>query len=271
MYESFWKMSAKPFCYRTETADLYRCRSIQSASLRLQYCIDNNASAALLLGASGVGKSSLLQQLKHENQQLMPFAHVAFPTLSATELMRMVAAEILPKAVQQSTPADQLLSEIHEALRETSEEGYHAVVAFDEAHLLSNDHLNQAVLPLLNLADTDHDLKLTVVLSGQPVLASHVARNGQIRERVAVTATMDRFTDNEVKDYICTRLNLSGVRSEIFTSDAVVAITELSEGNPRRINRLCDMALLVGYADQISTIGESEVRSLSVELLPAAA
>lgn len=271
MYESFWKMSAKPFCYRTETADLYRCRSIQSASLRLQYCFDNNASAALLLGASGVGKSSLLQQLKHENQQLMPFAHVAFPTLSATELMRMVAAEILPKAVQQSTPADQLLSEIHQALRETSGEGYHAVVAFDEAHLLSNDHLNQTVLPLLNLADTDHDLKLTVVLSGQPVLASHVARNGQLRERVAVTATMDRFTDNEVKDYISTRLNLAGVRQEIFTDDAVIAITDLSEGNPRRINRLCDMALLVGYADQISMIGASEVRSLSVELLPAAA
>ena len=271
MYESFWKMSAKPFCYRTETADLYRCRSIQSASLRLQYCFDNNASAALLLGASGVGKSSLLQQLKHDHQQLMPFAHVAFPTLSATELMRMVAAEILPKAIQQSVPADQLLSEIYQTLRETSEEGYHAVVAFDEAHLLSNDHLNQAVLPLLNLADTDHDLKLTVVLSGQPVLASHVARNGQLRERVAVTATMDQFTVNEVKDYISTRLHLAGAKPEIFTEDAVAAITDLSEGNPRRINRLCDMALLVGYADQISTITENVVRSLSVELLPAAA
>lgn len=271
MYEKFWNMTAKPFCYRTETADLYRCRSIQSASLRLQYCFDNNASAALLLGVSGVGKSSLLQQLKHDHETLMPFAHVAFPTLSATELMRMVAAEILPRAVQQSTPADQLLGELHQTLKETSQEGYHAVVAFDEAHLLSNDHLNQVVLPLLNLADTDHDLKLTVVLSGQPILASHVSRNGQIRERVAVTATMDRFTDNEVSDYIATRLNLAGVHNDIFTESAITAITELSEGNPRRINRLCDMALLVGYADQMTTITEKEVRSLSVELLPAAA
>ena len=225
----------------------------------------------MLLGVSGVGKSSLLMQLRADDLNLSPFVHIAFPTLSAVELNRALGSELLGIELSDDLPADVLLSHLHKALRESANVGQHAVIAFDEAHLLSNDALNQVVLPLLNLADTDHQLSCSVVLSGQPVLASHVARNAQLRERIAVTATMERFTDREVADYIQTRMHSAGARRCIFTEDAVETIIQLSEGNPRRINRLCDMALLVGYADQISQITEVEVRSLSAEILPAAA
>lgn len=271
MYEAYWNLTSKPFSYRVEPGDLYRTRTLQSAALRLRYCFDNNAGAALLLGASGMGKSSLLQSLRAESSDLYPFVHVAYATLSPVELSRTVAAELLHNEPIDELPADALLTAVHSALREYAGDGQHTVIAFDEAHLLSNDSLNEVVLPLLNLADTDHDLSLSVVLSGQPVLASHVARNAQLRERVAVRATMDRFTENEVSHYIQSRLEAAGSQRAVFSDRAIGAIAELSEGNPRRINRLCDMSLLVGYSDQISQITEAEVVSLSVEILPAAA
>ena len=225
----------------------------------------------MLLGVSGVGKSSLLQQLCALDMNLSPFVHIAFPTLSAAELNRALVSEVLGSDPLDSLPMDVLLLNLHQALRKSADVGLHAVIAFDEAHLLSNDTLNQVVLPLLNLADTDHQLSYSVVLSGQPVLASHIARNAQLRERIAVTATMERFSDEEVADYIQSRMHSSGARRCVFTAEAVETIVQLSEGNPRRINRLCDMALLVGYADQVSQITEVEVRSLSAEILPAAA
>lgn len=271
MYESYWNFNAKPFMYRVDPADLYRTRSLQNAALRLRYCFDNNAGAALLLGASGMGKSSLLQHLRAESEQLFPFVHVAWSTLSAAELNRTVASEILGNEPIDDLPTDALLSHLQVALRGYAEEGQHTVIAFDEAHLLTNDCLNDVVLPLLNLADTDRDVSFSVVLSGQPVLASHVARNAQLRERISVRATMERFTENEVAHYIQSRLEAVGARRKVFTDDAIQAITELSEGNPRRINRLCDMSLLVGYGEQISQVTATEVQSLSVEILPAAA
>jgi len=35
---------------------------------------------------------------------------------------------------------------------------------------------------------------------------------------------------------------------------------------PRRINRICDLALLVGYADETSTISATQVEAVAEEL-----
>jgi len=271
MYEAYWKLNSKPFSYRVDAASLYRSQALQSSTLRLRYCFENNAGAALLLGVSGVGKSSLLQKLRTDDDHLAPFVHSAFPTLSPTELNHAIAVEILGDEPAQDLPTDTLLLQIQRKLHTCADQGQHAVIAFDAAHLLPNETLNQVVLPLLNLADTDHRLSFSVILSGQPSLASRIARNAQLRERIAVTATMERFTDSETRHYIETRLQTAGASSPIFTDAAIDVIIQLSQGNPRRVNRLCDMALLVGYADQVSQITETEVSSLSAEILPAAA
>jgi general secretion pathway protein A len=41
---------------------------------------------------------------------------------------------------------------------------------------------------------------------------------------------------------------------------------ELSGGVPRRINRLCDLALLVGFADESSAISAEQVEAVAEEL-----
>ena len=42
----------------------------------------------------------------------------------------------------------------------------------------------------------------------------------------------------------------------------------LTGGNPRKINRLGDMALLVGYAEKLSHIDDEVVVNLNSELIP---
>lgn len=271
MYASYWKLNRRPFNYRVDVPDLYRSRPVQTASLRLRYCTDNNAGAALLLGPSGVGKSSVIRLLKEDNTRLRPFVHMTFPTLNPAEMSRAVAAELLGLASVTDLTAEALLVRQHEALRRHADKGEHPVIVFDEAHLLKNEALNEVVLPLLNLADTDYDLAFSIILVGQPVLASHVGRNAQLRERIAVTATMTGFSESETADYIHGRLAAAGREDVIFSDDAVSAVVQLSGGNPRRINRLCDMALLVGYSDRAEQICAADIESLATEILPAAA
>lgn len=270
MYLSYWQLDSEPFPYRAEPRQLYQARTTQAASLRLRYCFANNAGAALLLGVSGVGKSSLLQQLKFAEEDLHPFAHLTFPVDSPEELLQAVVAEVVGKPAPADTTLARL-SAIREIISESTAAQRHAVIVFDEAHLLGQEALNQVVLPLLNLAVTDRSLQYSVVLAGHPVLASQIAKNAQLRERVSVTATLDGFTLNETTDYIETRLLAAGAQRELFAADAIEAVFELSDGNPRRINRLCDMSLLVGYADQRQTITAAQVQSLSSEFLPRAA
>ena len=271
MYESFWNLTHKPFAYRVDVDDMYRSKSLQTAALRLRYCFDNNAGAALLLGASGAGKSSLVRLLKAEGTALRPFVHLAFPGFSSAELTRVIACEVTSMDSVSGLNSDEVLVRLHQSLRNHAEAETHPVVVLDEAHLMSNETLNEVVLPLLNLAEVDFGLQYSVVLVGQPALGAHIAKNAQLRERIAVTATMDGWSHNETADYIQSRLKSAGAKRSIFTDDAINAIVQISGGNPRRINRLCDMALLVGYSDQAEQIVGSDIQSLSGEILPAAA
>ena len=70
--------------------------------------------------------------------------------------------------------------------------------------------------------------------------------------------------------YVNHRLSAAGASRTIFEESALDALHELSSGIPRRINRLADLALLVGYADQIATLSAEHVHSVSKELVAVA-
>ena len=54
---------------------------------------------------------------------------------------------------------------------------------------------------------------------------------------------------------------------DIFTPDALEAIHYLSHGVARQINRLGDLALLVGYADRLPQLAAHQIESVSEELV----
>jgi type II secretory pathway predicted ATPase ExeA len=56
------------------------------------------------------------------------------------------------------------------------------------------------------------------------------------------------------------------VEQSPFEPSAFDTLYELSGGIPRRINRLCDLALLVGYADNLRSITAEHLESVSEEI-----
>jgi type II secretory pathway predicted ATPase ExeA len=94
---------------------------------------------------------------------------------------------------------------------------------------------------------------------------------GELSERIAVTTPLSGFTVAETADYVTTALTRVNGRDDIFSPGALNRLFEVTAGNPRRLNRLCDMALLVGYAEQLNQITEAHIDAVGAELLPAAA
>jgi type II secretory pathway predicted ATPase ExeA len=96
-------------------------------------------------------------------------------------------------------------------------------------------------------------------------------RFGPLIDRLELTAVLQPFTASETAAYVRHRLQAAGTTAAVFDEAALALVHELSGGLPRRINRLCDFALLVGYAEELHDITPTQIDAVAEELLPAAA
>ena len=74
------------------------------------------------------------------------------------------------------------------------------------------------------------------------------------------------LTAIETAEYVTHRLKSAGRTEPIFDRAAMKAIFELTAGIPRRINRLCDFALLVGFANQSERILANQIENVHGEI-----
>ena len=102
---------------------------------------------------------------------------------------------------------------------------------------------------------------------GQPQLLPALERLPALEARLGVKCLLRPFNLEETISYVSHRLTAAGAEHEIFTSEALTALYQLTGGNPRRINRLCDLALLIGYAEEQVRINAPQVEAVCNELV----
>ncbi len=270
MYESHWKLTQKPFENNHDASFYYPSEAHQSASLKMRYVIENQRGAALLSGPAGVGKSMLLRSLFQVlPEHVAPRTHIVFPRMPGDQLLSYIADELIGRSPQEAaTTAQQSVHSIQEGLTNNALDGRHAVLAIDEAHLFESDTW-ELVRLLLNF-ETEKGPALTLLFIGQGEMIPAIERVPSLEERLAVKCILRAFTLEETASYIGHRLQAAGGEHSIFTNEAMDTIHHLSGGVPRRINRLCELALLVGYAEQRESIDVEQVEGVAEELLTIA-
>ena len=155
---------------------------------------------------------------------------------------------------------------IQRALADNTERRRHAVIVLDEAHLLDNGHTLEALRLLMNF-QTDRQPGLTLLLAGEPGLLATLARMPHLEERLGVKCLLRPFNEEETAAYVSHRLRVAGAARPIFEPDALPAIFGLTHGIARRINRLCDLALLIGFAEERRTLNAEHVEAVCQELV----
>jgi general secretion pathway protein A len=272
MYADYWQLDAKPFEPTADGDSYYPSESHEGALLKLRYAVDQRRAAAALAGPSGVGKTLLVERMIEDlGPGVAPIARVVFPQMSPRDLLTHVADALgAPPADAPRHSTDEAIGRLERLLAKNSAAGRQALLVIDEAHLLEDSGLLETVRLLLNLADRPTP-RLTLLLVGQMGLLSAVGRSPALEERLSVKSLLRTFVEDETVDYINHRLAAAGATRDIFTPDALHAVHALTRGVPRQIDRLADLALLVGFAEQLAAIDEPHVRSVSRELLSVAA
>ena len=268
MYEPYWQLEAKPFENTADTRFYYPAEAHQGALLKLRYAVENRRGAALLSGGAGLGKSLIVQTLlRNLGESFAPRVHVVFPQMPSDQLLAYLAESLSgSNYVGPTPPIEQSVRSIERSLAENVQQGRHAVVVIDEAQDLEESYSLETIRLLLNF-EFDAVAGMTVLLAGQPSLLPILDRMPELDERLAVKCLLRRLTLEETISYIEHRLEAAGAQREIFDATALEAVHHLSLGVPRRINRLCDLALLIGFAEERPAISRPQIEAVSEELV----
>jgi len=270
MYEAHWRLNRKPFAEWADARDYYPAEAHQAALLKLRYAIENRRGAAVLAGPSGVGKTLVARMLReHLPENIQPIAHVVFPQMPTAELLAYLATEL--GAGDATRPSiDSSVQRIQKHLGQNADRGRHAVVIIDEAHLIEGIQTFEALRLLLNFENAAGP-HATLILVGQTGLLPALARMPQLDERMAVKCLLKPLQLEETMAYVQHRLAVAGAERTIFEPAATEALHHLSGGAPRQINRLCDLALLVGFAEELKTLGVEQIEAVSRDLVAVSA
>ena len=260
MYEQFYGLREKPFSILPDPEFIYWGRAHSMAFSMLEYSIMNQAGFTVITGDVGCGKTTLIRHLLENVTDDVVVGVVSNTNDDVTQLLQWVLLAFNQPYETPSTVAQ------FDQLRRFLETGYMSgrrfALIIDEAQNLGPDSLEQ--LRMLSNINTNKDQLLQLILLGQPELKSMLQRPElrQFAQRVSSDFHLRRLNYRETVGYIDHRMAIAGQHRPLFTEPAIELIHGVSEGTPRLINILCDMALVYGFAAQSHEISRDIVEQV---------
>lgn len=152
------------------------------------------------------------------------------------------------------------LRALNDRMNQNMRSNKETLLMVDEAQLLNQATLEEIRL-LLNAQLNDRFL-ITIILFGQPELREMIRTVQQIDQRIPIKYHLAPFDLEDTARYVVFRLQRAGREKSIFTRPAIEEIYETSKGVPRKINNLCDLALLIGYSKNQETVDVDVVETI---------
>ena len=252
MYMRFFGLKQEPFSLAPDPRYLYMSKRHREALAHLLYGVGGGGGFVLLSGEIGAGKTTVCRCFLEQIPKGCNVAYIFNPKLTVTELVMSICDEFrIPVNVRRGQPATVKIyvDALNEFLLKTHAVGQNNVLIIDEAQMLSVDVLEQ--LRLLTNLETNERKLLQIVLIGQPELRTMLEQPEleQLAQRVIARFHLKALSSKETEHYIRHRLSVAGMTRVIpFDRKALQRIHEIARGVPRRVNLLCDRAMLGAYA-----------------------
>jgi general secretion pathway protein A len=273
MYLEYYGLKREPFHITPDPSFLYLSPSHKEALGAIIYGVEKRKGFIAIIGEVGVGKTCILRAyLERKATQKQKNIYIFNPVLSFHDLLIQMfrSLELIPR--QDNVP--EMVNQLHEALIAEYQAGGTVVVAIDEAQNMPVETLEN--LRMFSNLETSTDKLIQIILLGQPeldnLLQQAVLR--QLKQRIVLWATISPLTREESQAFIehriaraCT-IGTTLLFSEdantpvLFTKSALNLIVRKAKGIPRRINILCDNALITGFGRQCKPVPVSVVKEI---------
>jgi general secretion pathway protein A len=270
MYTDFFQLKLAPFSIAPDPRYLFMTHGHREALAHLLYGVNSGGGLVLLTGEVGAGKTTVCRYFLDQVPARCNVAYIFNPKLTVTELLRSIcdefgvgAGERIPGAASVVDYVDAL----NRYLLASHADGQNNVLIIDEAQNLSAEVLEQLRL-LTNLETTERKL-LQIIMIGQPELRTMLDRPEmrQLSQRVIARYHLKALSEQETASYIRHRLAVAGLTgASPFGRSSMQQIHQLSQGVPRRINLLCDRALLGAYSKDKRKVSRTTIAKAALEV-----
>ena len=268
MYKAFFNLTRNPFDLTPDPTCFVSTRRHNEALAALYYGVRWHKGFIVVTGEVGTGKTLLLRCLLRllRASKDVSYAYLFNSRLAPTEFLQYIVSDYgLPSSGKNK---GELLLDLGQFLISRGSKKLTTVLIIDEAHHLSEEILEEVRL-LSNLETTDEKL-LQIVLVGQPELDEKLDSVGlrQLKQRIALRASLGPLDAEETREYIERRLQIAGAdprRNPIFPVETVTAIFRYSRGLPRLINSISENALIAAYARQVPTVSPEIIEDVARE------
>lgn len=270
MYEAYWNLKEKPFQNTPDPRYLYLSSQHEDALMKLTYVVAQGLGCGMLTGVFGCGKTLLGKVILNDlGKERYRCAFVTNPCVcEPAELLRAIVRGLNPQPLPEKKSellVDPLLEKLNNILIDNVRDGKENIVIVDEAHAIEDTRLFEQMRLILNFQLEDKFL-LTLLILGQPELKEQIEALKPLAQRVAVRCHLDHLKEEDVGKYIDRRLKVAGwpasPESSFFNQEAIKVIYQYCGGIPRRINTLCDLILMSGFAKKIKDIDTEFIKSV---------
>jgi general secretion pathway protein A len=270
MYTSYFNLKQQPFSIAPDPRYLFMSERHREALAHLLYGIGSGGGFVLLTGEIGAGKTTVCRCFIEQVPDNCRLAYIFNPKLTVEELLLTICDEFrieLPPASSGALGVKGYVDAINGYLLESHAQGNNNVLVIDEAQNLSPQVLEQ--LRLLTNLETSERKLLQIILIGQPELRTMLARPEleQLAQRVIARYHLGPLSASETAAYVSHRLTVAGAHpGNPIPSALAPLIHRLTHGVPRRINLLCDRALLGAYVENSREVTPKILRRAAQEV-----
>lgn len=265
MYLAHYGFEQEPFNITPDSHFLFPSQRHREAMAAMVYGIEHRKGFIALTGEIGSGKTTICRALLKQLKDNIKVALILNPQLSDHELLQAINVEFgLPHA---STSKRELLAVLNEYLLDEYADGRNCVLIIDESQRLSPDTLEQ--IRLISNLELEHTKLIQIALVGQPELDDilRLPQLEQLNQRITVRCHIGPLNIEEMTEYIAHRLGVANPNHKVvFHKKALRAIFDYTGGVPRRINLVCDRALLITFVAGGFEVTEDHARKAIAEV-----
>ncbi|MDX8123518.1 AAA family ATPase [Janthinobacterium sp. GMG2] len=267
MYTHYFQLKQSPFSIAPDPRYLFMSERHREALAHLLYGVGSGGGFVLLTGEIGAGKTTVCRCFMEQIPENCQLAYIFNPKLSVEELLLSICEEFRIALAPGVASVKGYVDAINAHLLASHAQGKNNVLIIDEAQNLSAAVLEQ--LRLLTNLETSERKLLQIILIGQPELRAMLARPEleQLAQRVIARYHLGSLTADETASYIRHRLAVAGCTAQTpFAPRLMAHIHAMSHGVPRRINLLCDRALLGAYVENQPQVTRQILRRAAEEV-----